>query len=482
MFFVKITGKQKLKNLYNSYIKIEAVRAMTVNLEKIFFIYILNNKKFIMDVEPYYFKNPELSLVYKIVRDHYIKEKLSEQANITNRQIVEMVRLEDKDKTITGEILKSILTTTLDGLDENTFIRPKFDIWRLINRAQNVSVNIMDKSRELDNVTDMMELLTTVQYLKDMVATLELSDTGDDDLCSDFDDLESHVQDNSTLKVRSGIEHLDHMLGGGWDVGTLNILMAATNAGKSLWMQNLAVNTANLGYNVLYITLEMSEKKVTKRTGSMRLRIPINQYDNLSQDKDYMRNKLDNFLKQGQDGDDFFNAGGGTVKPGKLLTKFYAAGTATYQDFNRLIHNLKRKYGDIHFIVVDYLTLIAPVKGTNLEGNLYMKGKHIAEGLRAIAAEHKAPLLTAIQVSKDAWNTNDITLDKIPESKAIAETADTFFAIIRTELMKAENKYRLKLLKQRDGDFSRSHIMLDLNPVYLTLENPKFCDAIGMAA
>ena len=59
------------------------------------------------------------------------------------------------------------------------------------------------------------------------------------------------------------------MLGGGWDISTLNIIMASTNAGKSLWMQNFAVKSADMGYNVLYITLEMSERKVLKRLGSM---------------------------------------------------------------------------------------------------------------------------------------------------------------------------------------------------------------------
>ena len=80
-------------------------------------------------------------------------------------------------------------------------------------------------------------------------------------------------------------------------------------------------------------------------------------------------------------------------------------------------------------------------------------------------------------MAKDAWNASDITLESVPESKAIAETADTFFAIIRTEEMKRLNIYRFKLLKQRDGDFLKSQIKLTLNPTYLTLENDQFLDA-----
>jgi hypothetical protein len=100
----------------------------------------------------------------------------------------------------------------------------------------------------------------------------------------------------------------------------------------------------------------------------------------------------------------------------------------------------------------------------------------LAEGLRALASKYSCPLLTSIQVAKDAWNSNDITLQDIPESKAIAETADTFFAIIRTEDMKLQNLYRFKLLKQRDGDFLKSQIKLNLNPTYLTLEGDQFLD------
>ena len=108
--------------------------------------------------------------------------------------------------------------------------------------------------------------------------------------------------------------------------------------------------------------------------------------------------------------------------------------------------------------------------------NLYTKGKQLAEGLRALGAKYLCPVITGVQVAKDAWNSSDITLESVPESKAIAETADTFFAIIRTEEMKRQNLYRFKLLKQRDGDFLKSQIKLNLNSTYLTLEDDQFID------
>lgn len=239
---------------------------------------------------------------------------------------------------------------------------------------------------------------------------------------------------------------------------------------NSLWMQNFAVRSADLGYNVLYVTLEMSERKVMKRLGAMRLKIPINDYDKASKDSDFIKKRIASLKKQGG-GDDLFDK-----KIGKIITKFWAAGTATVDDFDNYLQALKEKKDlKIDLIVVDYITLIAPVRGIGAD-NLYTKGKQLAEGLRALGAKYLCPVITGVQVAKDAWNSSDITLESVPESKAIAETADTFFAIIRTEEMKRQNLYRFKLLKQRDGDFLKSQIKLNLNSTYLTLEDDQFID------
>jgi replicative DNA helicase len=249
--------------------------------------------------------------------------------------------------------------------------------------------------------------------------------------------------------------------------------MAETSNGKSLWMQNLACKSADYGHNVLYITLEMSERKVMKRLGAMRLKIPINDYDQVSKDTDVIEKKIRGLKSAdgGMDSDLF------EKKVGKIISKFWAAGTATVNDFDNFIQKLLDKKGiKIDLIIVDYITLVAPPKGVGGD-SLYIRGKNIAEGLRALGAKWNAPVITGIQVAKDAWNSKDITLESVPESKAIAETADTFFAIIRTEEMKRANYYRFKLLKQRDGDFLRSQIRINLDQRYLLLENDQFIDA-----
>lgn len=441
---------------------------MTSSLEKVFFNYILNNKKYFEIVKSYFFKNSEIQFVFGIIRDYILKN--SDASIPTPRQILDMVSLEDKEGVITREILKSILTDNIKDYDIKNFVEPKFNAWVLTNRIKTGTVDIIEETRNFDSIDDFdsaIEAANKIRLIVDDMSSTSFVD--DDDMGSDFDEADLHIQDNSRFKVKSGFETIDHMLGGGWDISTLNVIMAATNAGKSLWMQNFAVRSADLGHNVLYITLEMSERKVLKRLGAMRLKIPINDYDTVSKDTELIKKKIKSLGSMREGADLFSN------KVGKIYTKFWAAGTAMIADFDNYIQKIQARKGiKFDLIIVDYITLIAAPKGSG--DNLYMKGKYLAEGLRALGAKYKCPIITGVQVAKDAWNASDITLESVPESKAIAETADVFYCIIRTEEMKRLNMYRFKLLKQRDGDFIRSQIKLTLNPTFLTLENDLFID------
>jgi len=107
----------------------------------------------------------------------------------------------------------------------------------------------------------------------------------------------------------------------------------------------------------------------------------------------------------------------------------------------------------------------------DISNNLYLKGKHLAEGLRYLADKFNIAMVTATQVDRSVWGANDIKLQDVPESKAVAETADTFWAIIRNTEMKKHNKYRLKILKLRDGDHKEETIMFDFHPQFLVIEN-----------
>lgn len=447
---------------------------MNVSVEKLLFKYILENKRFFEIVTPNFFKNRQIQFVYEVLRKYMIDKGALDKPTPKPVQILEMVKLVDDDEIITPAILKSMLTVKLEEYDEDNFIIPNFKAWVLSNKIKEGVSDIIDEARELDKVGTFEDVEKISNVIKGIIEDNTNISIDEDlsDLGSDFDDVESHFQDTTNNKIPTGFHTIDGILGGGFDSGTLNILMGETNQGKSLWMQNLSVKAADMGANVLYITLEMTERKIMKRLGAMRLKIPINDYDVISQDTEYIQSKIDS-LHGESDPNSFANMGKEPL--GKIVTKFWAAGTATIDDFDRFIQRLYEKRGiKVDFIVVDYITLIAPRKG---EGdNLYTKGKVLAEGLRSLAAKYDVPVLTAIQVAKGAWNAVDVTLESIPESKAIAETADTFFAIIRTEEMKKMDTYNLKLLKQRDGDFSRSRLKIMLNTRYLTLENDDYIE------
>jgi replicative DNA helicase len=204
---------------------------MTVSLEKIFFSFILKNKRHFYIVEHHFFKNMEIQFVYNVIRKYILSNKEAETPSA--KQILEMVQLEDRDGMITKDILKAMLTVNLSEYDEDNFIIPKFNAWILSNRLKSGTVDIIDETRNLETKSDFDSVMDSALKIRSIVEQMSnVNFADDDDLGSDFDDPEMHVQDSSKFKISSGFETIDHMLGGGWDISTLNIIMAATNMGK----------------------------------------------------------------------------------------------------------------------------------------------------------------------------------------------------------------------------------------------------------
>ena len=236
---------------------------------------------------------------------------------------------------------------------------------------------------------------------------------------------------------------------------------------NSMWMQNIAVKAADQGANVLFVTLEMGSQKCMKRMGSMRLKIPIKDYDEKSSDGIFMKNKI-NALKNMNGG--LFNS-----KPGKIIVKKYDTSACTVTDLDNFITKLEAQKGiKINMVIVDYINIMGIEKGLDFTNMLFLKGKHLAEGLRYLADKHNCCFITATQTDKSVWGANDIDLKSIPESKAIAETADSVWAIIRNSEMKKNNLYRLKILKMRDGEHKGEQVRFNFNTTFLIMENDEF--------
>lgn len=234
---------------------------------------------------------------------------------------------------------------------------------------------------------------------------------------------------------------------------------------NSMWLNNIAANAANDGINVLFITLEMSWRKVMKRLGSMRLKINADEYEEKSKDAIFMKQRLNNLKSQVVGS--LFNS-----QPGKIFVKKFNTSDCTVTDIDNYIKKFEEvKKLKVGMVVVDYINIMSIEKGFDITNMLYLKGKHLAEGLRRIADKYDCAVITATQTDKAVWGASDIKLADIPESKAIADTSDSVWGIIRNPEMKRNNVYRLKILKLRDGEHHEEQIRFEFNTKFLTMEN-----------
>jgi replicative DNA helicase len=236
---------------------------MTISLEKIFFAFVLKNKRYFHTVDSIFFRNKEIETVYKIIRKYMLDN--SEAEVPSPKQILEMVSLEDKEGIITKEILKAMLTTDLKDYDEQNFIIPKLNAWILTNKLKSGAVDIIDETRSLDQKTDfdsVMDSAYKIRSIVDEMSNINFAD--DEELGSDFDDAENHVQDTAKFKVKTGFDTIDHMLGGGWDIQTLNVLMAETNNGKCFFKDTQVLVRNNQNGEEIKIEIDKMFSKISK--------------------------------------------------------------------------------------------------------------------------------------------------------------------------------------------------------------------------
>jgi len=434
---------------------------MNVQMEKLFFTWIYDHPSQFSDVEPDYFKNDDIRFIYQVIRDEYIiSKKVS-----SPQQIVQMIKLCDPEEKINNNVIKTLLKND-NTVHDQDWLDKHFKAWKLSNDLKNKTYLIIDEIRNLkeinyDNVTDVAARVKTI------MSNISIIDSNEEDLGDDFDDPESHKQEVIKNKISSGWPSIDEILHGGWDKATFTVLMGETNVGKSMWLYNIAKNAANIGNNVLIVSVEMGKRKVMKRLGAMRLKIDVDEYDELSKDPTFIKSKIVQMKKTSDLG--LFNDG----KMGKIWVRKFNTGSCTIDDLDNLINKIEEFRGiKLDMIVLDYINLMSVNKiNKEIGNNLFLKGKHLAEGLRYLADKYNIAVITATQVDKAVWGANDIKLNDIPESKAVAETADGVWAIIRNNDMRRDNKYKLKILKLRDGDHKGEVIGFDFHPRYLSIDN-----------
>jgi replicative DNA helicase len=238
-------------------------------------------------------------------------------------------------------------------------------------------------------------------------------------------------------KIPFDLEYFNKITKGGLPSKTLNIALAGTGVGKSLFMCHVASACLVQGKNVLYITMEMAEEKIAERIDANLLNVSLDSLQDLSKDM------YDKKVKRVKD-----------MTVGKLIIKEYPTASASSSHFRTLLNelNLKRNFiPDIIFI--DYLNICCSSRikpGSNVNSYTYVKA--IAEELRGLAVEYNVPVVSATQTTRSGFTSSDPGLEDTSESFGLPATADLMFALISSEELENMNQIMVKQLKNRYSD------------------------------
>lgn len=239
-------------------------------------------------------------------------------------------------------------------------------------------------------------------------------------------------------RIPFDIEFFNDITKGGLPNKTLNIALAGTGVGKSLFMCHCAGNVLVQGKNVLYITMEMAEERIAERIDANLLNIPLDQLQNIT--KDMLTTKVDEIASRTN---------------GKLIIKEYPTGSAHTGHFRALLNELKLKKNFIpDMIFIDYLNICASSRMKGMGGaiNSYTYIKAIAEELRGLAVEFDVPIVSATQTTRSGYSSSDPGLEDTSESFGLPATADLMFALVSSEELEALGQIMVKQLKNRYND------------------------------
>ena len=241
-------------------------------------------------------------------------------------------------------------------------------------------------------------------------------------------------------KIPFDLDKFNFITKGGLSNKTLNVALAGTGVGKSLFMCHQASAALTQGYNVLYITCEMAEEKIAERIDANLLNVPVK--DIIDLPEVLFTSKVNEIARKTQ---------------GKLIIKEYPTASAHAGHFRALLSDLKlKKDFKPHIIFVDYLNICASVRYKGAIVNSYTYVKAIAEELRGLAVEVGVPIVSATQTTRSGFGNSDPDLTDTSESFGLPATADLMFALISTEELEQQGRLMVKQLKNRYSDLVTS--------------------------
>ena len=407
-----------------------------MQLEKTILKNLLKNEAYTRKVLPFlkdeYFSGED-RIIYGKIKEFTLKYNKAPTTETLSIEIDSVGGIsEDEVKACRATLLSwdvpNQVDINIDWLTNNTEV---FCQEKAIYHAMMKSIEVMNDKSGKGSLTKG----SIPQLLSDALAVSFDPSVGHDYLES-FDDRYEYYH-RVLEKIPFDLDYFNKITNGGLPKKTLNIILAGTGVGKSLFMCHMAAAAMAQGKSVLYITLELAEEEVAKRIDANLMNIALDDLMVLS--KDMYDKKAVNLLSRTN---------------GKLIIKQYPTAGASSIHFKALLNelNLKKNFKpDIIFI--DYLNICMSSRmkpGGSVNSYTYIKS--IAEELRGLAVEHEVPVVSATQTTRGGYDNSDVSLTDTSESFGLPATADLMFALISTEQLESLNQLMVKQLKNRYND------------------------------
>ena len=388
------------------------------------------SRKVIPFIEPTYFEQRSEKVIFEEITQFIVKYGSSITTGALNIEVENRTDLNESEIKETRDICNSFTDSPVD----HQWLLDTTEKWcrdRAIYLALMEAIGIADGQDEKKNRDAIPSILS------DALAVSFDNNIGHDYLLNYEERYDFYHKKED--KIPFDLEYFNKITKGGLPNKTLNIALAGTGVGKSLFMCHQASSVLLQGRNVLYITMEMAEEKIAERIDANLLNVPIQDLTDLP--KSMFENKVTNLAKKTQ---------------GTLIIKEYPTASAHSGHFKALLNELALKKSfrpDIIFI--DYLNICASSRyrqGGSINSYSYIKS--IAEELRGLAVEAEVPIVSATQTTRSGYGSSDVDLTDTSESFGLPATADLMFALISTEELEQLGQIMVKQLKNRYNDIS----------------------------
>ena len=393
---------------------------------------LIHNEHYCRKVIPFlkreYFGDRKESVIVKEIIDFFNKYNKPLTQDILAIEVSNAKGITDKEVADCGEYIKTLTGAPVneEWLMEST---EKFCKDRAVYLAIMSSIKIFE-GKDPQHSQDAIPSI-----LSDALAVSFDSHVGHDYL----DDFETRFEFYHRVeeKIPFDLDMFNKITKGGLSRKTLNIALAGTGVGKSLFMCHVAAGALQAGHNALYITMEMAEERIAERIDANLLNLTMDELKVI--DKDIFEGRIDKLKKKTQ---------------GKLIVKEYPTASAHAGHFRALLEELKLKREFVPDIVfIDYLNICSSQRmkaGANV--NSYTFVKAIAEELRGLAVEYNVPIVSATQTTRSGYANSDPGLEDTSESFGLPATADFMFALVSSEELENLNQIIVKQLKNRYND------------------------------